>query len=37
MFGANAASYTEAGYLFGRTYYENLGVLQRQQPLGGIS
>ena len=28
MFGANAASYTEAGYLFGRTYYENLGVLQ---------
>ena len=28
IFGSNAATYTEAGYLFGRTYYENLGALQ---------
>jgi 4-amino-4-deoxy-L-arabinose transferase-like glycosyltransferase len=28
IFGSNAATYTEAGYLFGRTYYENLGTLQ---------
>ncbi|MDK2981785.1 MAG: hypothetical protein PWQ55_2132 [Chloroflexota bacterium] len=28
IFGSNAATYTEAGYLFGRNYYENLGVLQ---------
>ena len=28
MFGSNAATYTESGYLFGRNYYENLGVLQ---------
>ena len=26
IFGSNAATYTEAGYLFGRTYYENLGA-----------
>lgn len=28
LFGANAATYTESGYLFGKNYYENLGVLQ---------
>lgn len=27
LFGANAATYTESGYLFGLNYYENLGVL----------
>ena len=28
VFGSNAATYTEAGYLFGKTYYANLGTLQ---------
>jgi 4-amino-4-deoxy-L-arabinose transferase-like glycosyltransferase len=28
IFGSNAATYTESGYLFGRNYYANLGELQ---------
>ncbi len=28
IFGSNAATYTESGYLLGKTYYENLGALQ---------
>ena len=28
IFGSNAATYTEAGYLFGKTYYANMGTLQ---------
>lgn len=34
IFGANAATYTESGYLLGKNYYENLGVLNGFDRLG---
>jgi hypothetical protein len=34
LFGANAAAYSESGYLLGRNYYENLGVLGGTARLG---
>jgi len=36
-FGAQAATYTESGYLMGRTYYENLGMLQGMQRLAAYA
>lgn len=34
LFGANAAAYSESGYLLGRNYYENLGELGGTARLG---